>query len=75
MRIYHDRLIDDIDRNYFINLLQSKFEGFKVTKEDVLNTDRIIYADFLDGRNYIETVWGRGYVLREPDENELSESA
>jgi len=21
-----------------------------------------------DGENYIETVWGRGYVLREPDE-------
>jgi two-component system, cell cycle response regulator CtrA len=22
------------------------------------------------GRNYIETVWGRGYVLREPSEDE-----
>ena len=22
------------------------------------------------GKNYIETVWGRGYVLREPDEHE-----
>ena len=21
-----------------------------------------------EGENYIETVWGRGYVLREPDE-------
>ena len=27
------------------------------------------------GDNYIETVWGRGYVLREPDENEILESA
>src|SRR5690606_24519997 len=27
------------------------------------------------GKNDIETVWGRGYVLREPDETELSESA
>jgi two-component system cell cycle response regulator CtrA len=27
------------------------------------------------GKNYIETVWGRGYVLREPDDAELSESA
>jgi two-component system cell cycle response regulator CtrA len=28
------------------------------------------------GKNYIETVWGRGYVLREPDENDVySESA
>ena len=23
-----------------------------------------------DGKNYIETVWGRGYVLREPTEDE-----
>ena len=27
------------------------------------------------GQNYIETVWGRGYVLREPDNQELKESA
>ena len=27
------------------------------------------------GQNYIETVWGRGYVLREPDEIEIRESA
>ncbi len=27
------------------------------------------------GSNYIETVWGRGYVLRDPDENTLKESA
>ena len=25
-------------------------------------------ANASDGRNYIETVWGRGYVLREPNE-------
>src|SRR5207237_10579557 len=24
-----------------------------------------------DGDNYIETVWGRGYVLRDPDGNEI----
>ena len=27
------------------------------------------------GVNYIETVWGRGYVLREPDESPVSQSA
>jgi two-component system cell cycle response regulator CtrA len=27
------------------------------------------------GKNYIETVWGRGYVLREPDEDEAKMSA
>jgi two-component system cell cycle response regulator CtrA len=28
-----------------------------------------------EGKNYIETVWGRGYVLREPDDEEMRESA
>ena len=27
-----------------------------------------------DGDNYIETVWGRGYVLREPDEEKADET-
>jgi len=27
-------------------------------------------ANASGGKNYIETVWGRGYVLREPDEDE-----
>ena len=27
-------------------------------------------ANASQGRNYIETVWGRGYVLREPNEAE-----
>jgi two-component system cell cycle response regulator CtrA len=27
------------------------------------------------GKNYIETIWGRGYVLREPTENEVKISA
>src|SRR6202022_5163304 len=27
-------------------------------------------ANASDGRNYIETVWGRGYVLREPRDDE-----
>jgi two-component system cell cycle response regulator CtrA len=28
-----------------------------------------------DGENYIETVWGRGYVLRETDEVEAAQVA
>ena len=28
-------------------------------------------ANASEGRNYIETVWGRGYVLREPHEDEV----
>jgi len=27
------------------------------------------------GKNYIETIWGRGYVLREPTEGEAKISA
>ena len=32
-------------------------------------------ANASDGKNYIETVWGRGYVLREPEQQEHRESA
>jgi two-component system, cell cycle response regulator CtrA len=32
-------------------------------------------ASASDGKDYIETVWGRGYVLREPSENEARISA
>jgi two-component system cell cycle response regulator CtrA len=32
-------------------------------------------ANASDGKDYIETVWGRGYVLREPSENEVRISA
>jgi two-component system cell cycle response regulator CtrA len=28
-------------------------------------------ANASNGKNYIETVWGRGYVLREPAEEEV----
>jgi two-component system cell cycle response regulator CtrA len=32
-------------------------------------------ANAAGGANYIETVWGRGYVLREPDSAEYAETA
>ena len=32
-------------------------------------------ANAAGGANYIETVWGRGYVLREPDGSDYAESA
>ena len=31
-------------------------------------------ANASNGKNYIETVWGRGYVLREPTEDEAKNS-
>jgi len=32
-------------------------------------------ADASNGKDYIETVWGRGYVLREPPDHPASMSA
>jgi two-component system cell cycle response regulator CtrA len=32
-------------------------------------------ANASSGKNYIETVWGRGYVLREPSDEEAKISA
>jgi len=32
-------------------------------------------ANASSGKNYIETVWGRGYVLREPADDEAKISA
>jgi two-component system cell cycle response regulator CtrA len=32
-------------------------------------------ANASNGKNYIETVWGRGYVLREPTDDESKISA
>jgi two-component system cell cycle response regulator CtrA len=32
-------------------------------------------SDASGGKHYIETVWGRGYVMREPSDNALSVSA
>jgi two-component system, cell cycle response regulator CtrA len=32
-------------------------------------------ANASNGKNYIETVWGRGYVLREPSDDEAKISA
>ena len=32
-------------------------------------------ADATEGSNYIETVWGRGYVLRDPDEEKKKAAA
>lgn len=32
-------------------------------------------ADATDGSNYIETVWGRGYILRDPQTDDKKEVA
>ena len=32
-------------------------------------------ANASDGKDYVETVWGRGYVLRDPSEDQVKISA
>jgi dynein heavy chain len=51
MRVFHDRLVDDADRIYFKELLRNQFEIFKLKDEEVLNSDRIIFGDFYDGKD------------------------
>ena len=47
MRVFHDRLTTDSDREYLINILTGFFEKFEITKEEVVTTERVIFADFL----------------------------
>ncbi len=50
MRIFHDRLIDEQDREYLKDILAKQFDKFEIEKEQVLNIERIIFGDFLQGR-------------------------
>ena len=51
MRVFHDRLTTEEDREYLKNLLSTFFEKFGTKKDDVLNVERIIFADFLQGKD------------------------
>jgi hypothetical protein len=45
-----DRLIDNIDRSFLSNLMQDLIKTkFNITKEQMFNSERIIFADFLEG--------------------------
>jgi len=49
-RVIGDRLIDNIDRNFLSNLMQDLIKSkFNITKEQMFNSERIIFADFLEG--------------------------
>ena len=50
MRVFHDRLTTEDDRIYFKNLLADEFKRFGLTKNEVLNVERIIFGDFMQGR-------------------------
>jgi len=51
MRVFHDRLIDDADRVYFKQLLQAQFAVFGLEEAAVLNSERVIFGDFYDGKD------------------------
>jgi dynein heavy chain len=51
MRIFHDRLIEDGDRDLLKENLSNKFENLGFPKEEVLNLERILFADFWYGRD------------------------
>ena len=52
MRVYHDRLTTEEDREYLKQLLASQIPNFSGSKvEDVLDQPRILYGDFLQGRD------------------------
>jgi two-component system cell cycle response regulator CtrA len=56
-----------LSKEIFLNHLYGGMEEpeFKIIDVFVCKLRKKL-ADSLDGKNYIETVWGRGYVLREP---------
>lgn len=51
MRVFHDRLINSEDRVQLINFLKEHFEKFGFTEQQVLSEERIIFADFQQGRD------------------------
>ena len=59
MRVFHDRLVNEIDRGVFKDLLKNKFIGFSCDEEEILgDSERIIFGDFMGG---IDTVGQRNY--------------
>ena len=51
MRVFHDRLTTEEDREFLKNLLKSQFQTFELTAEEVINKDRILFGDFMMGRD------------------------
>lgn len=50
---------------FFDHIYEGNEPGFKIIDVLICNLRRKL-ANASNGKNYIETVWGRGYVLREP---------
>ena len=50
MRVFHDRLIDEEDREYLKNILSEQLPKFGLNTESVLDSERLIFGDFMQGR-------------------------
>jgi two-component system, cell cycle response regulator CtrA len=65
-----------LTKDMFLNNLYSGMDEPEIKIIDVFMCKlRKKLANASNGKNYIETVWGRGYVLREPNEHETRVSA
>ena len=69
-------IIDQRPFNIALNSAKAQYEEAKKNFNRISKLRKKL-ASATGGKNYIETVWGRGYVLREPDgaEEDLRETA
>ena len=51
LRVFHDRLTTEEDRTFLKEILNSQLPKFKMTTEQVLNTERLIFGDFMQRRD------------------------
>mmetsp|Transcript_28820 Transcript_28820/g.26077 ORF Transcript_28820/g.26077 Transcript_28820/m.26077 type:complete len:306 (-) Transcript_28820:325-1242(-) len=51
MRVFHDRLTTEEDREFFKDLLAENFSEFNLKKEQILDKERVIFGDFMQGRD------------------------
>lgn len=49
-RVFGDRLTDNKDRSYLDDMLMEKSQSkFSLPKKEILNSERLIFGDFMDG--------------------------
>lgn len=49
-RVFGDRLTDDKDRGYINEMMMDmSLKEFKLDKKKIMNSERIIFGDFMDG--------------------------
>jgi dynein heavy chain len=51
MRVFHDRLTTDKDREEIKSLLFNYIEKMGFKKDEIYNAERILFVDFLGGRD------------------------